>query len=164
MKELLETGEIVATHGIHGELKLLPWANDPYFLLKFNRIMLKECWYTIEYSRVQKTCVLLKLKSIDSIEDAAKFIHAIAYIARNDTVLEEGTYFIADLIGLQVYADGEPIGKIIDVLSMPGNDVYVVRGKHEYMIPVVHEYVDEPNLTAGTINVHLIEGMRTDEN
>lgn len=164
MKQLLETGEIVATHGIHGEVKLLPWADDPEFLLEFDRIFLKDRWYDIERSRVQKTCVLLKLAGVDTVEDGAKLVHAVAQIDRDDIELEEGVHFIADLIGLTVLSEGQKIGVIKDVMSMPGNDVYVVRGKYEYMIPVVREFVEEPDFDAGTVTVHLIEGMRTDEN
>lgn len=164
MKQLLETGEIVATHGIHGEVKLLPWADAPEFLLEFDRISLNGKWYDIERSRVQKTCVLLKLRGVDSIEEGARLVHQVASIDRDDVALEEGVHFIADLIGLTVLADGEKIGVIKDVLTNPGNDVYLVRGKHEYMIPVVREFVEEPDFEAGTITVHLIEGMRTDAN
>ncbi|MBR4132250.1 MAG: 16S rRNA processing protein RimM [Oscillospiraceae bacterium] len=164
MKQLLEAGEIVATHGVRGEVKLLPWADSPEFLLDFPRLSLDGRWYEVEQSRVQKTCVLLKLRGVDRVEDAAHLVKKIASIDRDDAPLPEGSHFIADLIGLQVLSDGEPIGKLIDVLSMPGNDVYVVQGKRRYMIPVVRQFVDEPDYEAGTINVRLIEGMQTDAN
>ena len=164
MKQLLEAGEIVAAHGLHGEVKLLPWADDPEFLLEFDRIFLRDRWYDIQQSRVQKTCVLIKLKGVDTVEAATAFVHTIAQIDRDDVALDEGVHFIADLIGLTVLSEGEKIGVLQDVMSMPGNDVYVVRGKHEYLIPVVREFVEEPDFEAGTVTVHLIEGMRTDEN
>ncbi len=164
MEQLLETGEIVATHGIHGEVKLMPWADAPEFILEFERLWLNDRFYDVERSRVQKTCVLLKLKGVDTVEDAARLVHKVVSIDREDVELEEGVHFIADLIGLQVFSDGVKIGVIKDVLPMPGNDVYVVRGKYEYMIPVVREFVEEPDFEAGRIDVHLIEGMRTDAN
>ena len=164
MKQLLEAGEIVATHGVRGEVKLMPWADSPEFLLVFPRLCLDGRWYEVEQSRVQKTCVLLKLRGVDRLEDAARLVKKIASIDRDDAPLPEGSHFIADLIGLQVLSDGEPIGKLIDVLSMPGNDVYVVQGRRRYMIPVVRQFVDEPDYEAGTINVRLIEGMQTDAN
>ena len=68
-------------------------------------------------------------------------------------------HFIADLIGLRVLNDGEEIGILKEVLSLPGNDVYVVRGQQEHMIPVVREFVEEPDFATGTVTVHLIEGM-----
>ncbi len=164
MEQLLETGEIVATHGIHGEIKLMPWADAPEFILGFDRLWLNDRFYAVERSRVQKTCVLVKLRGVDTVEDAARLVHQVVSIDREDVALEEGVHFIADLIGLQVFSDGVKIGVIKDVLSMPGNDVYVVRGKYEYMIPVVREFVEEPDFEAGRVDVHLIEGMRTDAN
>ncbi len=162
MEQLLEVGEMVATHGVRGELKLLPWADGPEFLLQFDRLCLDGRWFDIVQSRVQKTCVLLKLRGVDTAEAAARLVHKIAKIDREDASLEEGVHFIADLIGLRVIADGREIGVIKDVLSMPGNDVYLVRGDHEYMIPVVRQFVDEPDLAAGTLHVRLLEGMQTD--
>ena len=164
MKQLLDAGEIVATHGVRGELKLLPWADSPEFLLDFPRLCLGGDWYEITQSRVQKSCVLLKLKGVDTLESAARLVKKIAQIDRDDAPLPEGSHYIADLIGLKVFSDGAPIGKLIDVLSMPGNDVYVVQGRHRYMIPVVRAFVDEPDYEAGTLNVRLIEGMQTDAN
>ena len=164
MKQLLDAGKIVATHGVRGELKLLPWADSPEFLLDFPRLCLDGEWYAVEQSRVQKTCVLLKLKGVDSVEAAAKLVDCVAQIDRDDAPLPAGAHYIADLVGLKVLSEGESIGKLIDVLSMPGNDVYVVQGKHRYMIPVVRQFVDEPDFEAGTVNVRLIEGMRTDAN
>ena len=81
---------------------------------------------------------------------------------RDDVELEEGAVFIADLLGLPVLADEQEIGKVADVMTMPGNDVYIVKGEHEYMIPAVKEFVLETNVDEGFVKVKLIEGMRTD--
>ena len=165
MEQFLEAGQIVATHGVRGELKVLPWADGPEFLLEFDHIYLDGACYDIEQSRVHKTCTLLKLAGIDSPEEAAPLMRRIVRVDRTEVELEEGvklpegTYFIADLIGLRVLNDGEEIGILKEVLSLPGNDVYVVRGQQEHMIPVVREFVEEPDFAAGTVTVHLIEGM-----
>ena len=161
MKQFLETGEIVNTHGIRGEVKVLPWADAPEFLLEFDEVYIDGRVYEIEFARVQKTCVLLKLEGIDTVEDATKLRGKVVSVDRTDIELEEGSYFIADLIGLPVFANGEEIGKITEVLTPPGNDVYVVRGAHQYMIPVVQEFVLDVDLERG-VQVHLIEGMQTD--
>ena len=164
MQQLLDAGEIVSAHGVRGELKLLPWTDSPEFLLDFGRLSIDGRWFEVQRSRVQKTCVLFKLRGVDSVEDAARLVKKIAKIDRDDAPLPEGSHYIADLVGLRVFSEGEPIGRITEVLSMPGNDVYVVRGRHSYMIPVVRAFVDEPDLEAGTVNVRLIEGMQTDAN
>lgn len=160
----LEAGQVVATHGVRGEIKILPWADGPEFLLQFSSVRIGQNVYTVSSSRVHKTCTLMKLEGVDTVEQAAGLIRQVVMIDRQQAKLEEGSHFIVDLIGLRVLCNGEQIGVIRDVLSMPGNDVYVVKGEHEYMIPAVREFVDAPDLEAGTICVRLIEGMRTDEN
>ena len=161
-KNLLTTGQIVNTHGLRGHVKVMPWADDPADLLDFDRFFIDGKEYEVEHSVQQKSMILLKLKGVDSIDDAAKLREKEIAICRDDVELEEGVVFIADLIGLPVLADGVEIGKITEVLTPPGNDVYVVKGEHEYMIPAVQEFIETLNPEDGCIRVKLIEGMRTD--
>ena len=114
-------------------------------------------------SRVQKTCVLMKLEGIDDVDAAARLRGQTVCIRREDAQLPEGTMFIADLIGLKVLCGDETIGKVTEILQRPGNDVYVVKGAHEYLIPAVPEFILERDPDEGYIRVRLIEGMRTDE-
>ncbi len=160
--DFLPTGQIVNTHGLRGHVKVMPWADDPGDLLDFDRFFIDGKEYEVEHSSRQKNMILLKLAGVDSIEEAAKLRNKEIAICRDDVELEDGVVFIADLIGLPVLADGVEIGKIIEVLTPPGNDVYVVKGEHEYLIPAVKEFVDELDISAGCVNVHLIEGMQTD--
>lgn len=162
IQQYLEVGTIVTTHGVHGEVKILPWADGPEFLTLFDRVYLQGKEYPVENSRVQKTCVLMKLKGIDTVEAAQALRDQVVKVDRNDVELEEGTYFISDLIGLKVLCDDEELGVVKDIMTLPGNDVYVVKGEHEYMIPGVKEFIKEIDPGAGFIRVKLIEGMRTD--
>ena len=163
--QLLETGEIVSTHGIQGEVKILPWADGPEFLLDFDTFYLKGKPFEVLSSRVHKTCVLAKLKGIDTPEQATLLRGQVVCIDRSTVKLPAGTVFIADLIGCRVIdEEDKEIGKIKDVLTMPSSDVYVIEGEHKYMIPSVKEFVKEINVTEGYVRVHLIEGMATDEN
>lgn len=163
MKEnLLPTGQIVNTHGLRGHVKVMPWADDPDDLLDFDRFFIDGKQYDVEHASRQKNMILLKLEGVDSIEDAALLRNKEIAISRDDIELEEGVVFIADLIGVPVLADGVEIGKITEVLTPPGNDVYVVKGQHEYMIPAVKEFIEELNPEAGFVKVRLIEGMQTD--
>jgi len=164
MERYLEAGLIVATHGVRGEIKVLPWADGPEFLLEFDHIYVNGKSYAVESGRVHKTCALLKLEGLDTIEAVTPLMQQVVKVDREEVELEEGYHFIADLIGLKVVSEGQIIGVLKEVLSLPGNDVYVVKGEHDYMIPVVKEFVEEPDFEAGTVTVHLIEGMRTDEN
>ena len=161
-KNLLTTGQIVNTHGLRGHVKVMPWADDPSDLLDFDRFFIDGKEYEVEYSAQQKTMVLLKLVGVDDVDAATKLRNKEISICRDDIELEEGVVFIADLIGLPVLADGVEIGKITEVLTPPGNDVYVVKGEHEYMIPAVQEFIETLNPEDGCIRVKLIEGMRTD--
>ncbi len=163
MPNLLETGQIVNTHGVRGELKILPWADTPDFLLEFDEFYIDGRPYAVESSRVHKTCVLVKLEGIDDVNQAALLRNKQVSIDRDQVELAEGAVFIADLVGLPVLCNGRELGKIVEVLTPPSNDVYVVRGGgHEYMIPVVEEFVEEINVDGGYVRVRLIEGMQTD--
>lgn len=162
-KQFLEAGEIVSTHGIQGEVKILPWADSPEFLLSFRTLYLNRQPYTVQSSRVHKTCVLAKLQGIDTPEDATLLRGKVVSIDRSQVKLPKGTVFIADLIGCRVLDDaGAEIGKIKDVLTMPSSDVYVIHGEKDYMIPAVKEFVKEICVEEGFVRVHLIEGMETD--
>ena len=158
----LPTGQIVNTHGLKGYVKIQPWADDPADLLDFDRFFIDGREYEVEQASLQKSMVLLKLAGVDTIDEAAKLRNKELLIAREDVELEEGVVFIADLIGLTVLADGVEMGKITEVLTPPGNDVYVVKGEREYLIPAVKEFVEELNPEAGFVRVHLIEGMESD--
>lgn len=159
--EFLEAGEIVTTHGVAGEMKVLPWADGPEFLLDFHRIRIGGKEYAVENCRVQKTCNLLKVNGIDTMEAAQAMRGKTVEIFRCDAPAD--IIFAAELIGVNVFADDIQIGQIVDVLDYPGNKVYVVRGEHEYMIPAVKAFVLSTDLEKNEMQVKLIEGMRTDE-
>ena len=163
-KKFLEAGEIVGTHGIHGEVKILPWADSPDFLLSFDTYYIKGTPRRVLSARVHKTCVLAKLEGVETPEQASLLRRQVICIDREVISLPEGSVYIADLLDCRVLdEDGQELGTIHDVLSLPANDVYVVRGaKRQYMIPVVREFVREINVAEGYVRVHVIEGMATD--
>ena len=159
--QFLEAGEIVTTHGVRGEFKVLPWSDGPEFLMDFQRVCIQGKAYQVESCRIQKTCNLMKLCGVDTIEDAQLLRGKVVNVYRCDAPAD--VIFAAELIGVRVFAEGEEIGQISDVLDYPGNKVYVVRGEHEYMIPAVKQFVLSTDLESNTMHVQLIEGMRTDE-
>ena len=158
----IEAGEIVTTHGVRGEMKVLTWLDSPEDLCDFDRCRIEGKEYRIESCRVQKTCNLLKVSGIDTMEAAQAMRGKIVELFRED--MAEGVIFAAELLGMEVYAQGVLLGKIEDVLDYPGNQVYVVRGEHEYLIPAVKAFVQSTDLEANRMQVTLIEGMRSDEN
>lgn len=158
----LEAGKIVNTHGIAGEVKILPWADGPEFLLDFKTLYIDNQPMELRSARVHKNCVLAKLACIDDINQAMKLKNKVVCIDREDAALEEGAFFLADLIGLEVKeADsGQSLGTIAEVLTPPASNVYVVRGgEQEHMIPAVDEFILETNIEQGYLLVRLIEGM-----
>ena len=160
--QFVEAGEIVTTHGIKGEVKVLCWLDDPEMLCEFDRCRIGGKEYTIEQCRVQKTCNLVKLSGVDTMDSAQLMRGKIIELYRED--IDDEVIFAAELIGVEVYSDNALIGKITDVLDYPGNSVYVVKGEHEYMIPVVNQFIVSTDMQANRMDVKLIEGMRTDEN
>lgn len=160
--QFLEAGEIVTTHGVRGEVKVLPWADSPEFLLDFKRVLIGTKEYNVQQCRVQKSCNLVKLAGVDTMEQAQLLCGKILQVYREDA--PEGLIFAAELEGIDVYAENTLIGQLTEVLDYPGNKVYVVKGEHEYMIPAVKAYVLSTDLDENRMDVRLIEGMRTDEN
>ncbi len=159
--QFLEAGEIVSTHGVRGEVKVYPWGDGPEFLMDFKRVCIDGKQYKVGSCRIQKTCNLMKLQGVDTVEAAQALRGKTVEVFREDAPSD--AIYVAELIGVSVIADGELIGEIVDVLDYPGNKVYVVKGEYTYMIPAVSAFVISTDLEAGQMQVRIIEGMRTDE-
>ncbi len=159
--EYLPAGQIVTTHGIRGELKILPWSDGPEFLRSFRRVRIDGKAYSVESCRVQKSCNLLKLCGVDTVEQAQLLRGKTVEIFRADA--PKDTVFAAELVGMQVVEAGLILGKITQVLDYPGNKVYVVQGEHTYLIPAVREFVLSTDLEEDRMEVRTIEGMISDE-
>ena len=160
-KTYIEAGEIVTTHGVRGEVKVMPWLDSPQMLCELDRCRIDEKEYKIEACRVQKTCNLVKLQGIDTMEEAQAMRGKTVLLYRED--LSDDLIFAAELIDVDVFCDGVNIGKITEVLDYPGNAVYVVDGGR-YMIPAVKAFILSTDLNKNEMQVKLIEGMRSDEN
>lgn len=160
--QFLEAGEIVSTHGVRGEMKVLPWADGPDFLCDFSRVRIGGVEYKVENCRVQKSCNLLKIKGIDTMDAAQAMRGKVVEIYRCDA--PKDLIFAAELIGVRVFNGDDEIGILEDVLDYPGNKVYVVKGEKEYMIPAVKAFVLSTDIDAGTMQVRLIEGMEIGAN
>ncbi len=160
--QFVKAGEIVTTHGVRGEVKVLCWLDDPEMLCEFDRCRIGGKEYTMEQVRVQKTCNLVKLSGIDTMDAAQAMRGKVIELYRED--IDDEVIFADELIGVEVFADGEMIGKVTEVLDYPGNSVYVVKGKYEYMIPAVNSFILSTDMDENRMEVRLIEGMRSDEN
>lgn len=165
-KEYLEIGKIVNVHGLRGDVKVMPWCDDPEFLCEFEVLYLgkehKEV--VVEDARPFKNTVILRLEGCNTVEDAEKLRGQVLYMHRDDVELEEGVYFIQDLIGLQVIdADsGRVYGTLRDVTQTGANDVYEVRDeeqKRSYWIPAIPDVVIETDVDGGVMKIRPLEGL-----
>ena len=157
----IEAGEIVTTHGVRGEIKLLSWLDSPEMLCEFDRCRISGREYVMDSVRVQKTCNLVKLRGVDTMEDAQKLRGKTMELYRED--ISDELIFAAELVDVEVFADGASIGKIKEVLDYPGNSVYVVQGEREYLIPAVKEFILSTDLEKNQMQVKLLKGMASDE-
>jgi len=167
MEEYFEIGQIVNTSGLKGEIKVKPFTDD---IKKFNNLKtiyvsiekeLKE--FEIEHVRFSKNMVFLKLKGIDTIEEAENYRNLYLKIKRDkDEKLEEGVYYVVDLIGCTVYTDdNQMLGKVDDVFSTGSNDVYVVKDElgKQVLLPAIKDVIKNVDIANKTITVHLMEGL-----
>ena len=156
MKEFLDCGQIVNTHGIQGEVRMVPWADSPDFLCGFSTLYVDGTAKKVQASRVHKGSVIAKLDGVETVEGAMALKGKTVQIRRSDAKLPEGAFFLADIIGLDVVdGDGQKIGVLKEVLSPSVQQVYVVRGEREIMIPAVPEFILETNIEGGYIKVQI---------
>lgn len=164
LQQYLEVGKITNVHGIRGEVRVQPWADSPEFLCRFPTLYVDKTHWPIkvERARVHKNMAILKFEGVYDVPSALAMRNAILYIDRADAQLPEGTFFLADLHGLEVRdaQTGDVLGRVADVLTLPASNVYVVRGgPRELMIPAVPAFIAETNIEGGFLRVNLIEGL-----
>lgn len=165
MKQFLETGKITGTHGLKGEVRVQPWADSPEFLAEFDELYLDKGAKKIGItsSRVHKNMLIMKIKGVDSIEEADRLRNKVLYMNRDDVELEEGAFFIQDLIGLDVIDDdtGERLGRLDDVSETGANDVYHVKTDdgREFLIPVIPDVVKDISPEDGYIKIFRMKGL-----
>lgn len=164
LEQYLEVGKITNVHGLMGEVRVQPWADSPEFLCKFNTLYVDKTHWPIkvERARVHKNMVIMKFEGVTDVPGATAMRNAVLYIDRADANLPEGAFFLADLMGLEARdaESGEILGKIADVLTLPANNVYVIKGgPRELMIPAVPQFIAETNIEDGYIRVNMIEGL-----
>ena len=164
-ENFLECGKIINTHGIKGTVKAESWCDSPEILAELERVYTDENGRAREYkvhgASVFKQFVLLELEGVVGMDAALAMKNKVIYANRDDIELEEGDYFIADLIDLPVIdADsGREYGRVTDVINTGASDIYVIKTeKGEAMMPAVDEFVSEIDLERG-IFVRPIEGM-----
>ena len=136
-KPYLEAGKIVNTHGVRGEVRIQPWADDAAFLLGFRTFYIDGAPVHVAHSRVHKGMLVVKFQGVDDVNAAMTLKNRVVSIARAD----------------------ETLGTLREILDLPRGSVYVVQGAREVLIPDRPEFVRSIDPAAGRMVVHLIEGM-----
>lgn len=167
MKEMFTIGKISNTHGVKGELRVIPSTDD---ITRFER--LKSIYvvskdvneYEIETVRYHKNYILLKLKGIDNMSDAELLKNTLIKIERKDTLpLGKDEYYIKDLMDIEVMTEeGRNLGKIVDIIVTGSNDVYVIDSKEtskQMLIPAIKEVIKKVDIENRQMVVKLLEGL-----
>ncbi len=163
----MQVGAITSTHGIRGEVKVFPTTDDAKRFKRLKDVILdtgkEKITLEIEGVKFFKQFVILKFKGIDNINDVEKYKGKNLYVTRNNAVrLRKDEYFVADLIGLEVWKeDGLRLGKLTDVLSTGANDVYEVQMEDGRMVllPAIKECILEVDIEGGRMTIHLMDGL-----
>lgn len=164
---MLEAGKIVNTHGLRGEVKVVPWTDYPEDFEDIEYVYVKRKTgdekLTISSIKYQKNNLIVKFSEIKDINEAEKYKNQVLYVEREMLgELPEGVHYIADLIGLAVVDEnGDEIGKIADVFNTGANDIYDVKreGKKNLLIPVIDEVVKEIDLENKIVRIEMMEGL-----
>ncbi len=162
--DLLEVGKIINTHGLRGEVKVIPWTDTPDVFEDLETLYLKNNdVLTISSVKYQKNNLIVKFKELGDINEAETLKNQVLYAERSALgELPEGVYYIADLIGLSVRKEtGEEVGKIKDVLQTGANDIYVVarEGAKDLLVPVIPNVVLSVDIDGGEVTVSLPDGL-----
>ena len=170
MEDLYQVGSITQTHGIRGEVKVFPLTDDISRFKNMKNLLLdggKDGYISLEVenARPQKNLVILKFKGIDNINDIEKYKGQGLYVTKENRVeLKDDEYFIADLIGCEVYVDTDSdkkFGNISDVMETGANDVYEItleNGK-KVLVPAIKECILNVDIEGGRVDIHLLEGL-----
>lgn len=165
--DLLEVGKIVNTHGLRGEVKIVPWTDSPDVFENLDYVLVKsrqgEMKLNIKGIKYQKNNIIVKFSELNRIEEAEPLKNSVVYAPREMLGdLPDGVYYIADLIGLEVYdEEGHIIGTIADVFSTGANDVYEVKreGQKNLLLPVIDDVVLNVDIENKRVTVRIMEGL-----
>ena len=166
-EEFITIGKIVSTQGNKGEVNILPLTNSIDRFKNLVTVFLRnnntQATLNIEKIRIKENTVILKLKDIESIEEAKIIVGSFLEVERKNAVkLPKDTYFVFEIIGLEVYDENNIfLGKVENVISTGSNDVYIVKGKNkkEFFIPAIREVVKNVNFEKKRISIKMVDGL-----
>lgn len=167
-KEFLECGKIVGTHGVRGMLRIQPWADSGEFLKGFKRFYYDSGASYVDVIKIQPhgNVVIAQFKGVESIAEAEALRGKILYIKRSDANLDEGRYFVDELIGCDVFDfdTNNLLGKLTDVSVTGANDVWhISKDEKEYLVPAIEDVIISVDIDNEKIVLKPLKGIFDDE-
>ena len=166
MEQFLQVGVISSTHGIRGEVKVFPTTGDAARFKKLKKVLLdtdrEQVELEIQSVKFFKQFVILKFKGIDNINDIEKYKGKSLLVPREDGVpLGRDEYYIADMIGMEVFAGDERFGVIKDVMETGANEVYIIDSDMhgEVLIPAIRQCVIDVDVEDKKMQIRLMDGL-----
>ncbi|MEG0277174.1 MAG: ribosome maturation factor RimM [Coprobacillus sp.] len=162
--EQVIVGKIVNTHGLKGELKVK--SSTDFIEERFEKgshLFIEYQGHNIDMEvigyRIHKGHVLVTFKDHQDINLVEKYKGCMLYADKDDSLLDDGEYYVSDLIGCEVYDQNQLIGKVKDVQLYEHHDILVVEGDKRVLIPYVDAFIESEDIELKRIDVHLIEGF-----
>ncbi len=164
MTKYLEIGQIVNTFGIKGMVKVKPFTDNIERFNNLEKVYIKnkssQTEYKIQEVKYHKNMVLMKLEGIENPEQADLLRNSYLIVDREkENPLEKGTYYIVDMIGLEVYTDeNELLGTLEDIYNTGSSDIYVVKNElgRQVLLPAIKDVIKNIDMENKKITVHLI--------
>ena len=154
MEQFLQVGAITSTHGIRGEVKVFPTTDDPARFKKLKKVILdtgkRQIDMEIQSVRFFKQFVIVKYKG------------SSLFVSRENAVsLEENEYYIADLIGMEVFTEEGHFGIVKDVMETGANEVYIIDSDvhGEVLVPAIKQCIENVDVENGKMQIRLLEGL-----
>ena len=166
MEQFLQVGVISSTHGIRGEVKVFPTTDDPLRFKKLKKVLLdtgrEQLELEVQSVKFFKQFVIVKFKGIDNINDIEKYKGKSLLVPREDAVeLGEDEYYIADLMGMEVFTEEGRFGVLKDVMETGANEVYIIDSDEhgEVLVPAIHDCILDVNIEEKVMKIRLLDGL-----
>lgn len=164
--DFLEVGKIINTHGLRGEVKVVTWTDSPEIFETLKNVVAKtrteEIKLTVKNVKYQKNNIIVKFGEIDAIEDAEKLKNVVLLASREELgELPEGVYYIADLVGCEIFDESGKIGVLSDVFAAGARDVYDIKreGKKNLLVPIIDGVLKNVDISGKRIDIKIPEGL-----
>lgn len=170
-RELILIGRVVHGHGIHGKLRIVYYNEDKTSFFRYRKILLRDSFgqlepFEVTDARIHRKFIIVQFKGFDNLDQAERLVGASVLVEKSALPeLEEGEYYWADLIGMEVSnAKGDRVGEVSDIIPTRGADVFVIKAhERELLVPATEEVIREIDLTSRRMVICPVEGLIGDD-